>query len=87
MPACVGHWLESVQALPRMLQVPELGQVAAVAHAALLLLHLPGGQVVTNVHAGSPLFSVIFPVMIGALVWGGLALRECRVRALLSLQA
>ena len=35
-----------------MLQVPELGQVAAVAHSALLLLHRPGGQVVTNLHAG-----------------------------------
>jgi hypothetical protein len=53
---------------------------------ALLLTGYLGGAVVTNVRAGSPLFSVIFPVLIGALVWAGLALRDRRVRALLSLQ-
>ena len=52
VPACVGHWLESVQALPSTLQVPELGQSAAVAQLALLLLHFPGGHVVISVHTG-----------------------------------
>jgi hypothetical protein len=41
-----------VQALPRKLQVPELGQVAAVTQSAPLLLHFPGGHVVIWVHTG-----------------------------------
>jgi hypothetical protein len=41
--------------------------------------------VATHLRAGSPLFSVIFPLLLSALLWGGLALRERRVRALLSL--
>jgi hypothetical protein len=52
VPACVGHWPESVQALPTTLHVPELGQSAALAQFAPLLLHFPGGQVVIKVHAG-----------------------------------
>jgi hypothetical protein len=53
---------------------------------ALLLTGYLGGAVATHVRAESPLFSVIFPVLIGASIWGGLAFREPRVRALLSLQ-
>ena len=53
----------------------------------LLLTGYLGGAVATHLRAGSPLFSVIFPLLIGALLWGGLALRERRVRALLSLSA
>lgn len=52
---------------------------------ALLLTGYLGGAVATHVRLGSPLFSVIFPLLLGALLWGGLALRERRVRALLSL--
>jgi len=54
---------------------------------ALLLTGYLGGAVATHVRAGSPAFSVIFPLLIGALVWGGLSLRDARIRALLSSQA
>lgn len=52
---------------------------------ALLLTGYLGGAVATHARLGSPLFSVIFPLLLGALLWGGLAVRERRVRALLSL--
>jgi hypothetical protein len=35
-----------------LLHVPVLGQSASIWHAALLLLHWPGGQVVTMVQVG-----------------------------------
>ena len=54
---------------------------------ALVLTGFLGGAVATHVRAGSPAFSVIFPLLIGALVWGGLSLRDARIRALLSSQA
>jgi hypothetical protein len=49
---------------------------------ALLLTGYLGGAVATHVRAGSPVFSAIFPAIIGALVWGGLYLRDARLRAL-----
>jgi hypothetical protein len=43
-----------------------------------------GGAVVTHARVGDPLFShVLFPVYMGALVWGGLYFREPRLRALI----
>jgi len=49
-------WVEQspapVQALPTKLQVPVLGQVAAVLQLAPLLLHVPCGHVTTGVHTG-----------------------------------
>ena len=50
---------------------------------ALLLTGYLGGAVATHVRAGSPLFSVVFPLIIGALLWGGLYLRDRRLRAFL----
>jgi hypothetical protein len=50
---------------------------------AILLTGYLGGAVATHVRAGSPLFSVVFPLIIGALVWGGLLLRDARLRSLL----
>jgi hypothetical protein len=56
VPGCCGHSAisgpEVWQAFPRMLHVPTLGQVDASAQSAPLLLHLPGGHVVTKVHIG-----------------------------------
>jgi hypothetical protein len=49
---------------------------------AILLTGYLGGAIATQVRAGAPLFSVIFPVIIGALIWGGLFLRSERLRAL-----
>ncbi|HEU4328308.1 MAG TPA: DoxX family protein [Roseiflexaceae bacterium] len=50
---------------------------------AILLTGYLGGAIATHVRVGSPLFSFVFPLIVGALIWGGLALRDARVRALL----
>jgi hypothetical protein len=52
IPGCVAHSPALVQALPTKLQVPVLGQVAAVSQPAPLLLHVPCGHVTTGVHTG-----------------------------------
>ena len=50
---------------------------------AILLTGYLGGAVASNVRAGTPLFSnVLFPVYFGVLVWGGLFLRDRRLRVL-----
>lgn len=54
----------------------------AVLGAVLLTGYL-GGAVATHLRAGSPLLThLLFPVYVGALIWGGLYLREERLRAL-----
>ena len=51
---------------------------------AILLTGYLGGAVATHVRVTSPLFStVLFPVYVGALLWGGLYLRDARLRALI----
>ena len=51
---------------------------------AILLTGYLGGAIYTHVHAGSPLFThTLFGVYLGVLIWGGLWLRDDRVRALL----
>jgi hypothetical protein len=51
---------------------------------AILLTGYLGGAVVTHLRVGSSLFGeMLFPVYIGILVWGGLYLREPRLRAFL----
>jgi hypothetical protein len=58
----------------------------AVLGAVLLTGYL-GGAVATHVRVGSPLFShVLFGVYLGIFVWGGLWLRDPRIRALLPLR-
>ena len=52
------------------------------ALGAVLLTAYLGGAVATQLRAGSGWFETIFPVIIGAIVWAGLALRDARVRAL-----
>lgn len=52
----------------------------------ILLTGYLGGAVATNVRAGTPTFNVIFPLIIGALVWGGLFLRDDRLRTLVPLR-
>lgn len=54
---------------------------------AILLTGYLGGAVATQVRVGSDLFSVIFPVIIGLLLWGGLYWRNERLRALIPLQS
>jgi hypothetical protein len=50
---------------------------------AILLTGYLGGAVATHVRVGGGLFEVLFPVVVGTLLWGGLFLRNPRLRALL----
>jgi DoxX-like family len=54
---------------------------------AILLTGYLGGAVATHVRVGDPLFNVITPAVLGALIWGGLYLRDERLRALLPLRS
>jgi hypothetical protein len=50
---------------------------------AILLTGYLGGAIATHVRIGSPLMShTLFPIYVAALVWGGLYLREPRLRDL-----
>ena len=53
---------------------------------AILLTGYLGGAVTTHLRIGDGLFTLLFPVIIGGLIWGGLLLREARLRALLPLR-
>src|SRR5438309_1292125 len=51
---------------------------------AILLTGYLGGAVATHVRVGDPLFThILFPVYLGVLIWGGLYLRDGRLRALI----
>lgn len=51
---------------------------------AILLTGLFGGAIATHVRVGSPIFThVLFGLYLGLLAWGGLFLRDDRVRALI----
>ena len=53
---------------------------------ALLWTGYLGGAIATHVRLGNPLFThVLFPVYVALLLWGGLWLRDARLRALLPL--
>src|SRR5215212_3748052 len=61
---------------------------ATSVSGAILLVGYLGGAVATQVRVGNPLAShVLFPMYVAALVWGGLYLREPRLRALLPFTA
>ena len=77
---------------------PVLGMILLVSTAlyvipntsvlgAILLTGYLGGAVATHLRVGDPLFShVLFPTYLGALLWGGLYVREPRLRALIPLR-
>jgi hypothetical protein len=51
---------------------------------AVLLTGYLGGAVATHLRVGDPLFShVLFPVYLGVMLWGGLYLRDARLRGLI----
>ena len=59
--------------------VPRTAVLGAVLWTGYL-----GGAVATHLRVDNPLFShVLFPIYVAALIWGGLYLRDARVRALL----
>ncbi len=51
---------------------------------AVLLTGYLGGAVATQVRVSGPLFDTAFPVLFGCCVWGGLWLRDRRVRSILT---
>jgi hypothetical protein len=50
---------------------------------AILLTGYLGGAVASQLRAGNGWFNMVFPVIFGALVWGGLWLRDIRLRTML----
>ena len=50
---------------------------------ALLLTGYLGGAVAAQLRIGNPVFETVFPILFALLVWGGLYLRENRLRALI----
>jgi len=50
---------------------------------AVLMMGLLGGAMATQIRVGNPLFShILFSIYIGLFMWGGLWLRDPRLRAL-----
>ena len=50
---------------------------------AVLMMGLLGGAMATQIRAGNPLFShILFSLYLGLFMWGGLWLRDQRLRAL-----
>lgn len=54
---------------------------------AIMMMGVLGGATTTQIRADSPLFShVLFSVYLGAVMWGGLWLRDPSVRAILPMR-
>jgi hypothetical protein len=54
---------------------------------AILLTGYLGGAVATHLRVGSPpLTHTLFPIYVGVLIWGGLMLREDRLKRLVPLR-
>src|SRR5688572_23781314 len=80
-PASVLFGLGIVQAicLPLYL-IPRTAVLGAVLWTGYL-----GGAIATHVRVESPLFThILFPIYVAALLWGGLWLRDSRVRGMLA---
>jgi hypothetical protein len=55
---------------------------------AVLLTGYLGGAIATHVRVGDPLLShTLFPIYVAMLLWGGLYLRDARLRTVLPLRA
>lgn len=62
--------------------VPQTSVLGAVVMTGYL-----GGAIATHVRVGSPLAShTLFPIYVALLVWGGLYLRDARLRELMPLR-
>lgn len=55
----------------------------AIAGAIFLTGYL-GGAISAKVRVAAPVFDTAFPLIIAALIWGGLYLRDLRVRGLIT---
>jgi hypothetical protein len=59
--------------------IPRTSVLGAIVFTGYL-----GGAIATHVRIGSPLFTdTLFPIYVAALIWGGLFLREDRLRTLI----
>src|SRR6187551_3377999 len=54
---------------------------------AILVTGYLGGAVATHVRAAEGAFPIVFPVVFGTLLWGGLWLRDARLQKLMPLRA
>ena len=54
---------------------------------AILLTGYLGGAVATHVRVGAGAFPVLFPVVFGTFIWGGLYLRDSRIAELIPFRA
>lgn len=54
---------------------------------AILLTGYQGGAVATHVRVGEGLFPILFPVNLCMLLWGGIYLRDERLRALVPIRS
>jgi hypothetical protein len=71
-------WLELV--CLALYLIPRTAPLGAVLWTGYL-----GGAIAAHLRLGNPLFThTLFPIYVAALIWGGLWLRDRRVRALLS---
>jgi hypothetical protein len=53
---------------------------------AIILTGYLGGAICAHLRAGDPAFPTVFPGLVAAMVWGGLYLREPRLRVLIPVQ-
>jgi hypothetical protein len=53
---------------------------------AILLTGYLGGAIASHVRAGDPIFTILFAIVFGVLIWVGLYLRDDRLRALIPLR-
>ena len=81
--------IETMYLLAILLLVPTLLHIwprTAILGAILITGYL-GGAIATQVRVGNPLFShMLFGVYLGLMLWGGLWLRDPRLRALIPLR-
>lgn len=77
-PEGVVFWLGVIQLVCLILYVvPRTALLGAVLWTGYL-----GGAIATHVRLGNPLFShILFPLYVAAFLWGGLWLRDARLRA------
>jgi hypothetical protein len=53
---------------------------------AILLTGYLGGAIALQLRVEAGLFSLVFPVLIGVMLWGGLFLRNAQLRTLIPLR-
>ena len=77
------HWIGIIELVCLVLYLVPRTSVLG----GLLLTGYLGGAIATHVRISSPLFThTLFPVYVALVLWGGLYLREKRLRALVPLR-